>query len=165
MFDEKIVTVWSAPNYCYRCGNVAAIMSFDDKLNREFKIFKEDAKVSPLARSPSRFKQQPLSRLMRMLTNARDYVRLRRSGAQSNTATQRRTILLVNRRRRGREHAHQASRKHSSGVGKCRVRWNAAQLPVTVSCMSVAVAHFAVLVNPFYGTRLHSFARRDKGSG
>ncbi|XP_077302955.1 protein phosphatase V [Arctopsyche grandis] len=41
MFDNLLVTVWSAPNYCYRCGNVAAILDIKTATTHEAKIFKE----------------------------------------------------------------------------------------------------------------------------
>ena len=40
MFNNKLVTVWSAPNYCYRCGNIAAIMNIRSAEDREAKLFR-----------------------------------------------------------------------------------------------------------------------------
>ncbi|KIY46493.1 Metallo-dependent phosphatase [Fistulina hepatica ATCC 64428] len=55
MFDRAIVTVWSAPNYCYRCGNVASILQLDEHLVQEFKIFHHaplDVRTIPAKRPP-----------------------------------------------------------------------------------------------------------------
>nr|CAD7594332.1 unnamed protein product [Timema genevievae] len=56
-FNEALLTVWSAPNYCYRCGNVAAILELNENLESDFKIF-EAAPQDSRDMAPQR-RQQP----------------------------------------------------------------------------------------------------------
>ncbi len=52
MFNNQLVDVWSAPNYCYRCGNIASIMEVDEYLQNTFKTY--DAAPHSERKEPSK---------------------------------------------------------------------------------------------------------------
>lgn len=58
MFDDKLVTVWSAPNYCYRCGNVASVLKLNENLEKEFVLFNaapQDSSTIPAKKPPPEY--------------------------------------------------------------------------------------------------------------
>ena len=44
---DTLVTVWSAPNYCYRCSNVASILQISDADTRTPKLFEVNNILTP----------------------------------------------------------------------------------------------------------------------
>jgi len=46
--DRNIITIFSAPNYCYRCGNEAAIMEVDEFMKYTFLQFNPAPKQNEL---------------------------------------------------------------------------------------------------------------------
>ncbi|UVC49799.1 Serine/threonine-protein phosphatase PP2A catalytic subunit [Theileria orientalis] len=45
--DKNVVTIFSAPNYCYRCGNQGAILEIDENLNFTFVQFDPSPEREP----------------------------------------------------------------------------------------------------------------------
>ncbi|MEE4248104.1 MAG: hypothetical protein V2I33_22145, partial [Kangiellaceae bacterium] len=37
--NDNVVTIFSAPNYCYRCGNLAGILEVDENSNHSYLKF------------------------------------------------------------------------------------------------------------------------------
>jgi serine/threonine-protein phosphatase 2A catalytic subunit len=52
---EQVVTIFSAPNYCYRCGNQAAIMEIEEDMQHTIKQFDP----APRRGEPTALKMQP----------------------------------------------------------------------------------------------------------
>jgi len=57
MFEKKLITVWSAPNYSYTCGNLASVMSLSGN-TEEMKIFEavpDNKRTIPPQKKPSKY--------------------------------------------------------------------------------------------------------------
>jgi serine/threonine-protein phosphatase 2A catalytic subunit len=52
--ERNVVTVFSAPNYCYRCGNQAAIMEVDEYMKFSFLQFDPAPRQSEIPNIPLR---------------------------------------------------------------------------------------------------------------
>jgi hypothetical protein len=77
-FDDLLSTVWSAPNYCYRAGNLASVLEISPSLERYFNVF------GPCPdEERNLYRYEPVDRVAEMLDH--DGVEARRGKLESIT--------------------------------------------------------------------------------
>jgi serine/threonine-protein phosphatase 2A catalytic subunit len=57
--EKNVVTIFSAPNYCYRCGNQAAIMEIDEHLEYTFLQFDPAPRTEEEQAAPNSSRNTP----------------------------------------------------------------------------------------------------------
>ncbi|KAI8927925.1 Metallo-dependent phosphatase-like protein [Entophlyctis helioformis] len=62
LFDDMLSTVWSAPNYCYRAGNMASVLEIGAGLERFFNVFgpcPDELRETPSGRGAASGRMRP----------------------------------------------------------------------------------------------------------
>ena len=69
--DRNVVTIFSAPNYCYRCGNQASIMELDDALKYSFLQFDPAPRLISLQQLSGLSSLEIFDRFLKITSNFR----------------------------------------------------------------------------------------------
>ena len=56
MHNDQVLTLFSAPNYCYRCGNLGSFMEIDDRCQTHMQVFA----ASPTQRPSFKWAKRPI---------------------------------------------------------------------------------------------------------